>query len=64
MQDQQLCIRRHGFKWTIPEILQLQREYELLKLPIEDICIRHSRSEPAILCRIELEGFDSNTNNI
>lgn len=56
--------KRHGFKWTIPEILQLQREYELLKLPIKEICRRHSRSENAIVCRIELEGFESDTNNI
>jgi hypothetical protein len=51
--------RRHGNKWSIPEVLQLQREYELLDLPIETICELHSRSENSILSRIELEGFDT-----
>ena len=49
--------KRHGFRWTIPEILQLQREYELIGLSIEDIAFLHNRSEQAIITRIELEGF-------
>ena len=54
--------RRHGNKWSIPEVLQLQREYELLDLPIETICDLHSRSENSILFRIELEGFETHCN--
>ena len=27
--------RRHGHKWSIPEELRLQREYELLELPMD-----------------------------
>lgn len=54
--------RRHGNKWSIPEVLQLQREYELLDLPIETICELHSRSEKSILFRIELEGFVTHCN--
>uniref|UniRef100_A0A6C0CPP4 Uncharacterized protein n=1 Tax=viral metagenome TaxID=1070528 RepID=A0A6C0CPP4_9ZZZZ len=50
--------RRYGFKWTIPETLQLQREYELLNLPIQDIAYIHKRSEKAILFKVEKEGFN------
>ena len=49
--------KRHGLKWTIPEILRLQREYELMGLSIEEIAFLHYRSERAISWRIELEGF-------
>lgn len=48
---------RHGFKWTIPEILRLQREYELMGLSIIDIAFLHNRSERAVSIRIEYEGF-------
>jgi hypothetical protein len=49
--------KRHGLKWTISEIMRLQREYELMGLSIEEIAFLHYRSERAICCRIELEGF-------
>lgn len=48
---------RNGFKWTIREILQLQREYELLELSIHEISKIHKRSENAILIKIEDEQF-------
>ena len=49
---------RHGFKWSIPETLSLQREYELLQLPIELIAYRHRRTHNAIRERVELENFE------
>lgn len=49
---------RARFKWSIPEILRLQREHELLKLPVSEIARRHFRTENAILAKIENENFD------
>ena len=49
---------RLGYSWSIPEILNLQREHELLGLPIPEIARRHLRTENAILAKIENENFD------
>jgi len=49
--------RRSGFKWTINEILTLQREYELLELPISEIADRHGRSFFSILSKLKSEEF-------
>jgi hypothetical protein len=48
---------RCGKKWTIPELLSLQREYELLELTIKEIAIKHKRSQAGILSKLEAEGF-------
>ena len=48
---------RHGNRWTVNEILTLQREYELLELSVKQIALRHQRSEDAILMKLEAEGF-------
>jgi hypothetical protein len=50
---------RNGNKWTIPEILSLQREFELLEMSISDIAIKHKRTERAILFKLKAEGFYS-----
>lgn len=50
---------RFGFKWTINEMLALQREYELLEWSIQDIAAKHERTERAILCKLETEGLIS-----
>jgi len=50
-------IKRYGYKWTISEILNLQREYELLKLPIPEIAALHKRSVLAIVFKLHKEGF-------
>ncbi len=50
---------RHGNKWSIPEILRLQREFELLRLPISEISKLHNRSEAAIKYKLIAEGFFS-----
>jgi hypothetical protein len=48
---------RFGKKWSIPEVLQLQREYELLGLSVDEIAERHQRTPNAIIQRLEHEGF-------
>ena len=50
-------MKRRGNKWTINELLSLQREYELLELTIQEIAYRHQRSVTGILCKLEAEGF-------
>lgn len=50
-------INRHGKKWTIPEVLSLQRDYELLNLSIEEIAKKHQRSENSILFKLYAEGL-------
>ena len=52
---------RHGFRWYIPEILQLPREYELLNMPILEIAKIHKRSECAIVAKLEKENFSIST---
>jgi hypothetical protein len=48
---------RAGNKWTIPELIALQREYELLELTVQEIAQRHKRSVFAIVARLESEGL-------
>lgn len=55
----EIC-KRHYKKWTINEILQLQREHELLELSIQEIARIHSRTIRAILCKLEKENFIEN----
>jgi hypothetical protein len=48
---------RNGNKWTVNELLALQREYELLGLSVQEIAQRHERSVTAIQYRLVDEGF-------
>lgn len=48
---------RLGKRWTINECLQLQREFELLKLSIDEIAVRHQRTPNAIMFKLDQEGF-------
>lgn len=52
-----MICKRHYFKWNNRELIELQREYELLELSIQEIANRHQRSVNAILCRLEKENF-------
>jgi hypothetical protein len=52
-----MSYKRTGNKWTVNEILALQREYELLKLSVQEMSIRHKRSETAIMYKLDFEGF-------
>jgi len=48
---------RSGNRWTINELLSLQREYELLEWTVQQIDEKHQRSVEAILFKLEIEGF-------
>ena len=49
--------KRSGNKWTINELLNLQREYELLEWSVYQIAEKHQRTVMAILCRLKSEEF-------
>jgi len=51
--------KRCGNKWSINELLNLQREYELLEWNIQMISLKHERSVESILYKLEEEGFIS-----
>ena len=48
---------RVGNRWTINEILSLQREFELLGWDIDQIAKKHGRTPNAIMFKLDQEGF-------
>jgi hypothetical protein len=52
-----MSYKRSGKKWTIPEILRLQREYELLELDVENIALMHKRTPHAIRFKLVNENL-------
>ena len=54
---------RNGNRWTVNELLSLQREYELLEWTVGQISEKHQRSVEAILFRLESEGFINSWND-
>ena len=48
---------RSGFRWSINEVLALQREFELLGLTIDEIAQKHNRTANAIIFKLDQEGF-------
>ena len=48
---------RSGLKWTVNECLRLEREYDLLKLSVEEIALLHQRSPYAIMYKLDSEGI-------
>ena len=48
---------RHGNTWTIPEILRLQREWELLELSVLEIANLHQRTANSIVFKLLHENF-------
>ena len=62
MRRRSYVVTRHGKRWEIPETLKLQREYELLQLPIDEIAYKHLRNTEAIEARIMKEGFVQRSN--
>jgi len=54
--------RRNRYKWSVNEILSLQREYELQELTIQEIAILHKRSAFSILHKLEKEQIINNFN--
>jgi len=49
--------KRANKRWTINEVLTLQREYELLEMDIDEIATRHERSVDGIAYKLKSEGF-------
>lgn len=52
-----MTAKRYGKRWTIVELLSLQREYELLEWSIKEIAIKHQRTQSGILYKLQSEGF-------
>ncbi len=52
-------LKRHGNKWTVNECLELEREYDLLKLTIDEIAVKHQRTSGAIMSKLDNEGIVS-----
>jgi len=50
-------MNRSGFKWTVNEILSLQREFVLLGWTIDEIALKHKRTPNAIMYKLDQEGF-------
>lgn len=48
--------KRFGNRWTINECLQLEREYDLLELSIDEMAERHKRTPNAIMLKLDSEG--------
>lgn len=55
--------RRNRYKWSVNEILSLQREYELYELTIQEIALLHKRSVFSILHKLEKEQIIVNFND-
>ena len=55
--------KRNGNRWTVNELLSLQREYELLEWTVQQIAVKHQRTERAILFRLESEGIITSWND-
>jgi len=49
--------KRFGNRWTVNECLQLQREFELLHLSVDEISQIHQRTPNAIMFKLDQEGF-------
>jgi hypothetical protein len=49
--------KRFGNRWTVNECLQLQREFELLNLSIDEISVRHQRTPNAIMLKLDQENL-------
>jgi hypothetical protein len=50
-------LNRLGNRWTVNEVLSLQREFELLGWDIDQIAQKHKRSPNAIMFKLDHEGF-------
>ena len=49
--------KRFRNRWNVNECLQLQREFELLQMSIDDIALKHQRTPNAIMFKLDQEGF-------
>lgn len=53
---------RHGNRWSVNEMLSLQREYELLEWSVDQIACKHKRTVNSILFKLQDEGLINNWN--
>ena len=53
---------RHGKRWSVSELLSLQREYELLEWSVDQIALKHQRTVNSILFKLQDEGLINNWN--
>lgn len=51
--------KRIGRRWSVNEVLQLQREYELLKWSLDKIAEKHQRTVNGVMLKLDAEGFAS-----
>jgi hypothetical protein len=49
--------KRHNYKWSVNEVLKLEREYDLLKWDIFKIANAHQRTPHAIICKLHRENL-------
>ena len=50
---------RNGYRWSVSECLQLEREYDLLKMSVPDMALKHNRTLNAIMFKLQAEGHCS-----
>ena len=50
---------RNGYRWSVNECLQLEREYDLLKMSVPDMALKHNRTLNAIMFKLQAEGLCS-----
>ena len=48
---------RANAKWSVNECLRLEREFDLLKLSVQEIALLHDRSPNAIMYKLDAEGL-------
>lgn len=53
---------RNGYRWTVSECLQLEREYDLLKMSVPEMALKHNRTLNSIMFKLQAEGLDTFNN--
>lgn len=54
--------KRHCKRWSVNELLSLEREYDLLELSVDQISQKHGRTVNSILFKLQDEGLINNWN--
>jgi hypothetical protein len=55
--EEMTAAKRIGNKWTVNEILALQREFQLLEWDLDRIAAKHGRTVQGIMHKLDKEGF-------
>ena len=50
---------RNGYRWSVNECLQLEREYDLLKMSVPEMALKHNRTLNSIMFKLQAEGLCS-----